>query len=107
MKVNSIPLVNKGQATGPQPPRRVMAGMVGAQLTIAGWLDGRSELFSALGGFSVTRRTVLALHLILACVAVAAMTCVSSPLVAIAAAIVALRLTYKLLKTAEGKEERV
>lgn len=98
MKVNSIPLVNKGQATGPQPAQRVVAGMVGAKLIIASWLARRSELFSALGGFEVTRRTVLVVHLILASVAVIAMTCVSSPLAATAAAIIAFRLTAKLIK---------
>lgn len=72
--------------------------MVGAQLIIASWLAGKSELFSALGGFDVTRRTVLVLHLILACVAVTAMTCVSSPLAAVAAAVIAIRLTAKLVK---------
>lgn len=69
--------------------------MVAAKCRTIKWLDGRSATFSALGGFSVTRRTVLALHAVIVLVMAAAVAAQDCPLVAVVAALLALIVTLK------------
>lgn len=72
--------------------------------SVANYLNQRSEIYSRLCDFSVTRRTVLYMHLGTICLGVSVFAVVSHPLVAIPAAACAGWLVYRLNSKEEGKE---
>lgn len=72
--------------------------------SVANYLNQRSEIYSRLCDFSVTRRTVLYMHLGTICLGVSVFAVVSHPLVAIPAAACAGWLVYRLNSKEGGKE---
>lgn len=72
--------------------------------SVANYLNQRSEIYSRLCDFSVTRRTVLYMHLGTICLGVSVFAVVSHPLVAIPAVACAGWLVYRLNSKEEGKE---
>lgn len=72
--------------------------------SVANYLNQRSEIYSRLCDFSVTRRTVLYMHLGTICLGVSVFAVVSHPLVAIPAAVCAGWLVYRLNSKEGGKE---
>ena len=72
--------------------------------SMANYLNQRSEIYSRLCDFSVTRRTVLYMHLGTICLGVSVFAVVSHPLVAIPAAACAGWLVYRLNSKEGGKE---
>ncbi len=68
------------------------------------WLDGKSESYSRICEFSVTRRIVLRVNLITMCSLICAVAIESSPLVAITAMLCAGYLVYRLNKQEKGGE---
>lgn len=63
---------------------------------INGWLDGRSEMYSRVAGFSVTRRVVLRVNMVTAAVLVTAVCVEQAPLVAIGSVATAAWMTHRL-----------
>ena len=72
--------------------------------SVANYLNQRSKIYSRLCDFSVTRRTVLYMHLGTICLGVSVFAVVSHPLVAIPAAACAGWLVYRLNSKEGGKE---
>lgn len=72
--------------------------------SVANYLNQRSEIYSRLCDFSVTRRTVLYMHLGTICLGMSVFAVVSHPLVAIPAAACAGWLVYRLNSKEGGKE---
>ena len=72
--------------------------------SVANYLNQRSEIYSRLCDFSVTRRTVLYMHLGTICLGVSVFAVVSHPLVAVPAAACAGWLVYRLNSKEGGKE---
>lgn len=68
------------------------------------WLNTKSEFYSRLCDFSVTRRTVLYMHLGTICLGVSAFAVVSHPLVAVPAAACAGWLVYRLNDKEKGEK---
>lgn len=82
----------------------VRATIANAVNLVANYLNQRSEIYSRLCDFSVTRRTVLYMHLSTICLGVSVFAVVSHPLVAIPAAVCAGWLVYRLNSKEGGKE---
>lgn len=82
----------------------VRATIANAVNLVANYLNQRSEIYSRLCDFSVTRRTVLYMHLGTICLGVSVFAVVSHPLVAIPAAVCAGWLVYRLNSKEGGKE---
>lgn len=82
----------------------VRATIANAVNSVANYLNQRSEIYSRLCDFSVTRRTVLYMHLGTICLGVSVFAVVSHPLVAIPAAACASWLVYRLNSKEGGKE---
>lgn len=82
----------------------VRAIIANAVNSVANYLNQRSEIYSRLCDFSVTRRTVLYMHLGTICLGVSVFAVVSHPLVAIPAAACAGWLVYRLNSKEGGKE---
>lgn len=68
------------------------------------WLNTKSEFYSRLCDFSVTRRTVLYMHLGTMCLGVSVFAVVSHPLVAVPAAACAGWLVYGLNDKEKGEK---
>lgn len=62
------------------------------------WLDTKSELYSRIAEFSVTRRLVIRVNLITLCVIITAMAVAQQPLVALVSTLSAGYLVYRLNK---------
>ena len=94
------------QFDGVQIQQRVDARAIitNAVNSVANYLNQRSEIYSRLCDFSVTRRTVLYMHLGTICLGVSVFAVVSHPLVAIPAAVCAGWLVYRLNSKEGGKE---
>ena len=82
----------------------VLTTIANAVNSVANYLNQRSEIYSRLCDFSVTRRTVLYMHLGTICLGVSVFAVVSHPLVAIPAAACAGWLVYRLNSKEGGKE---
>ena len=82
----------------------VRAIIANAVNSVANYLNQRSEIYSRLCDFSVTRRTVLYMHLGTICLGVSVFAVVSHPLVAIPAVVCAGWLVYRLNSKEGGKE---
>lgn len=68
------------------------------------WLDGKSEFYSRICEFSVTRRIVLRVNLITLCCLICAVAVENNPLVSITAMLCAGYLVYRLNKQEKGGE---
>ena len=68
------------------------------------WLDGKSEFYSRICEFSVTRRIVLRVNLITMCSLICAVAVENNPLVSITAMLCAGYLVYRLNKQEKGGE---
>ena len=68
------------------------------------WFNTKSEFYSRLCDFSVTRRTVLYMHLGTICLGVSVFAVVSHPLVAVPAAACAGWLVYRLNNKEKGEK---
>lgn len=62
------------------------------------WLDTKSELYSRIAEFAVTRRLVIRVNLITLCVIITAMAVAQQPLVALVSTLSAGYLVYRLNK---------
>ena len=62
------------------------------------WLDTKSELYSRIAEFSVTRRLVIRVNLITLCVIITAMAVAQQPLVALVSTLSEGYLVYRLNK---------
>lgn len=60
------------------------------------WLDTRSEFYSAIAGFSVTRRLVARINLVTLCFIVCAVAVEQAPLVALSSMACAAWIVYRL-----------
>ena len=60
------------------------------------WLDTRSEFYSAIAGFSVTRRLVARINLVTLCFIVCAVAVEQAPLVALSSMACAAWMVYRL-----------
>ena len=67
------------------------------------WLDTKSELYSRIAEFSVTRRLVIRVNLITLCVIITAMAVAQQPLVALVSTLSAGYLVYRLNKKGGAK----
>ena len=63
------------------------------------WLDGKSEFYSRIAEFPVTRRLVLRVNTVSLCLILAAIAVEQRPLVAITSALCAGWLVYRINKT--------
>ena len=72
---------------------------------VTNYFNQRSEFYSRLCDFSVTRRTVLYMHLGVICLGVSAFAVVSHPFVSVTAVACAGWLVYRL-NTREGGEQQ-
>ncbi|WP_311589139.1 Tat pathway signal protein [Prevotella disiens] len=67
------------------------------------WLDTKSELYSRIAEFAVTRRLVIRVNLITLCVIITAMAVAQQPLVALVSTLSAGYLVYRLNKKGGAK----
>ena len=67
------------------------------------WLDTKSELYSRIAEFAVTRRLVIRVNLITLCVIITAMAVAQQPLVALFSTLSAGYLVYRLNKKGGAK----
>lgn len=82
----------------------VRATIANAARSVTNYLNQRSEFYSRLCDFSVTRRTVLYMHLGVICLGVSAFAVVSHPFVSVTAVACAGWLVYRLNSKEGGKE---
>ena len=82
----------------------VRATIANAVKSVTNYLNQRSEFYSRLCDFSVTRRTVLYMHLGTICLGVSAFAVVSHPFVSVTAVACAGWLVYRLNSREGGKE---
>ena len=70
------------------------------------WLDTKSELYSRIAEFSVTRRLVIRINLVSLCLIVAAVAVEQQPVASVVSALCAAWLVYRLNKSEkEGGEK--
>ena len=81
----------------------VRATIANAAKSVTNYLNQRSEVYSRLCDFSVTRRTVLYMHLVVICLGVSAFTVVSHPFAAVIATACAGWLVYRLNRNEGGE----
>ena len=81
----------------------VRAMFANAVNSVANYLNQRSEIYSRLCDFSVTRRTVLYMHLGVICLGVSAFAVVSHPFVSVTAVACAGWLVYRLNRNEGGE----
>ena len=81
----------------------VRATIANAAKSVANYLNQRSEFYSRLCDFSVTRRTVLYMHLGVICLGVSAFAVVSHPFVSVTAVACAGWLVYRLNSKEDGE----
>ena len=63
------------------------------------WLDAKSEFYSRISGFSVTRRLVIRVNLVSLCVGLAAIAIEQQPITSVVATICACYLVYRINKS--------
>lgn len=81
----------------------VRATIANAARSVTNYLNQRSEFYSRLCDFSVTRRTVLYMHLGVICLGVSAFAVVSHPFVSVTAVACAGWLVYRLNRNEGGE----
>ena len=81
----------------------VRATIANAARSVTNYLNQRSEFYSRLCDFSVTRRTVLYMHLGVICLGVSAFAVVSHPFVSVTAVACAGWLVYRLNSKEDGE----
>lgn len=78
-----------------QPVRTLKERMSETSRVINQWLNGRSEFYSRIAEFDVTRRTVIRVNLVTAFFIIAAMSVEQAPVAATAAAVSAGWIVYR------------
>ncbi|MGM9724354.1 MAG: Tat pathway signal protein [Prevotella sp.] len=85
-------------------PIDVLATIRRSVKSVNRWLDSKSEFYSRICEFSVTRRIVLRVNLITLCCLICAVAIENNPLVSITAMLCAGYLVYRLNKQEKGGE---
>lgn len=91
------------ESSAKQQPIDVRATIQRKIKSINLWLDTKSELYSRIAEFSVTRRLVIRVNLITLCVIITAMAVAQQPLVALVSTLSAGYLVYRLNKKGGAK----
>ena len=89
----------EAQAQTTRPAINVRATIQRKIKSINLWLDSKSEFYSRIAEFSVTRRLVLRVNAVSLCLMLAAIAVEQRPLVAITSALCAGWLVYRINKT--------
>lgn len=69
------------------------------------WLDAKSDFYSRICEFSVTRRLVLRINLVSLCLIVAAVAVEQKPVASVVSALCAAYLVYRVNQTEKGGEK--
>ena len=91
------------ESSAKQQPIDVRATIQRKIKSINLWLDTKSELYSRIAEFAVTRRLVIRVNLITLCVIITAMAVAQQPLVALVSTLSAGYLVYRLNKKGGAK----
>ena len=89
----------EAQAQTVRPALNVRATIQRKIKTLNHWLDQKSEFYSRIAEFSVTRRLVLRVNAVTLCLMLAAIAVEQRPLVAITSALCAGWMVYRINKT--------
>ena len=97
--------VLEAPASSLQPqPIDIVATLTEAKQRADRWLDQRSEWYSRIGEFPVTRRLALRINLVTACVVLTALAIEAAPFAAITSLATAMWLTYRFNHNADANK---